>query len=157
MARPPPPPDDWDLADARGEALPRPVYAHVAHGWEPLAPLDPTRAAEARARLEERLSALRRKLGFLQREDQARADAPRPQFGKRIGDHTADALEVRRNVITADGLRLQRTEARRALAKLDDGTYGRCDVCAGPIGDERLAAIPWAAECVACRSKRGRR
>ena len=35
---------------------------------------------------------------------------------------------------------LERTE--RALVKLDEGTYGRCDVCGEPIAPKRLAAMP---------------
>ena len=31
---------------------------------------------------------------------------------------------------------LERTE--RALAKLDEGTYGRCDVCGEPIAGEAI-------------------
>ena len=30
----------------------------------------------------------------------------------------------------------------RALERLDDGTYGTCEVCAGPIADEVLERAP---------------
>lgn len=36
-----------------------------------------------------------------------------------------------------------------AEARLADGSYGTCEVCAQPIPDERLRAIPWARRCVA--------
>ena len=36
----------------------------------------------------------------------------------------------------------------RALAKLDDGTYGICERCGKPIGEERLRARPWATLCI---------
>ena len=62
-----------------------------------------------------------------------------------------------RNVAAADTLRLQQAEVRRAPAKLDEGSYGRCDGCGGPIGRERLEALPWAAECLRCRARAGRR
>jgi RNA polymerase-binding transcription factor DksA len=38
----------------------------------------------------------------------------------------------------------------RALAGLDAGTYGRCAVCGGPIGVERLLALPGVDACVGC-------
>lgn len=38
-----------------------------------------------------------------------------------------------------------------ALARLDAGTYGRCTGCGSPIDPERLAALPWAALCIACQ------
>ena len=37
-----------------------------------------------------------------------------------------------------------------ALVRLDEGDYGACRVCRGPIGLERLEAIPEAVTCIAC-------
>jgi RNA polymerase-binding transcription factor DksA len=36
----------------------------------------------------------------------------------------------------------------RAMAKLDDGTYGTCERCGGAISEERLRARPWALLCI---------
>ena len=47
---------------------------------------------------------------------------------------------------------LERTE--RALAKLDEGTYGRCDNCGQPIAEKRLRAMPDVVLCIDC-AKRG--
>ena len=41
-------------------------------------------------------------------------------------------------------------EIERALARMDLGTYGRCEACAAPVSSERLEAIPHARYCVAC-------
>ncbi len=38
----------------------------------------------------------------------------------------------------------------RALADLDAGTYGRCEICGGPIAVERLLALPGVITCVGC-------
>lgn len=38
-----------------------------------------------------------------------------------------------------------------ALARLDDGSFGRCLRCAAPIPDARLEVLPWAAFCIACQ------
>ena len=38
-----------------------------------------------------------------------------------------------------------------ALARLDDGTFGTCVRCGGPIGPDRLEALPWAARCIDCQ------
>lgn len=40
-----------------------------------------------------------------------------------------------------------------ALARLDDGTYGRCLRCGKPIADARLEALPWAAHCISCQAE----
>lgn len=41
-------------------------------------------------------------------------------------------------------------EVEQALSRLDDGTYGRCAVCAEAIDDAHLAEAPTARTCVAC-------
>lgn len=39
----------------------------------------------------------------------------------------------------------------RALAKIDEGTYGTCERCGQPIPEERLDAVPYATLCLSCR------
>jgi RNA polymerase-binding transcription factor DksA len=39
----------------------------------------------------------------------------------------------------------------RALARVDDGTYGRCELCGNDITAERLEALPYAAHCRGCK------
>lgn len=38
-----------------------------------------------------------------------------------------------------------------ALERIDEGTYGKCVNCGKDIGEERLAALPWATLCIDCR------
>jgi DnaK suppressor protein len=42
-------------------------------------------------------------------------------------------------------------EAERALAKVEEGSWGRCDRCGGPIEGDRLAVRPWAVYCQRCQ------
>jgi DnaK suppressor protein len=44
-------------------------------------------------------------------------------------------------------------EVEDALVKLDDGSYGKCESCGGPIPEARLEAKPAARLCIACASK----
>jgi DnaK suppressor protein len=74
-------------------------------------------------------------------------------FGKRVGDGTTEAVDRITKVGTADQLSLIRSDVVRALAKLDDGTYGLCDRCGTMIPDERLEARPWSVLCVRCASR----
>jgi len=74
------------------------------------------------------------------------------QFGKRAGDHTSDAVMQMQRSISAGQLHNLTLEIDRALAKLEDGSYGICDACGGPIAEERLEALPWATLCVACKA-----
>jgi DnaK suppressor protein len=70
-------------------------------------------------------------------------------FGKRIGDGTSIAVERLSQVAAYGRLEAMLGEVRRAEAKLDEGTYGVCDVGGEPISDGRLEALPWATSCVA--------
>ena len=38
----------------------------------------------------------------------------------------------------------------RALASADSGAMATCEVCGGPIGEERLEALPATRTCVTC-------
>jgi len=42
------------------------------------------------------------------------------------------------------------TELDAALARLDDGTWGRCERCQGAIGRDRLRALPETRLCLPC-------
>ena len=42
-------------------------------------------------------------------------------------------------------------QARHAAELRDQGTYGMCESCGRPIGDERLAAVPEATRCISCQ------
>ncbi|MEJ8282385.1 DnaK suppressor protein [Curtobacterium sp. PvP017] len=48
-----------------------------------------------------------------------------------------------------DAARQRIEQVDAALARLDAGTYGTCTVGGEPIPAARLAAVPWAATCVA--------
>jgi DnaK suppressor protein len=45
-------------------------------------------------------------------------------------------------------------EIDRATARLAAGTYGDCERCGGPIGADRLAALPATPTCVRCATLR---
>lgn len=75
-------------------------------------------------------------------------------FGKRVGEGTSMAVDRLSQVAVHDKLQLTMADVVRALAKIDEDTYGTCDVCGGPIGDERLEALPWATLCVEDSARR---
>ncbi len=40
-----------------------------------------------------------------------------------------------------------------AIARMDQGVYGDCDVCGKPIPLQRLQAVPYVTDCIICRRK----
>src|SRR5579863_7540642 len=47
-------------------------------------------------------------------------------------------------------------ETRAALRRLDTGVFGICLDCEDPSNPTRLAAVPWAARCIACQERADR-
>ncbi len=71
-------------------------------------------------------------------------------FGKRVGEGTSQAVERIAQVSAAKSLDAKLRDVERAIAKIDEGSYGTCDRCGEAIAPERLEAIPWAVRCVRC-------
>jgi DnaK suppressor protein len=51
----------------------------------------------------------------------------------------------------------RRAQFEHALARLDEGSYGRCEGCGRAIPVERLEIFPSATTCVSCKQSRERR
>src|SRR4051794_35044608 len=98
-----------------------------------------------RTTLQAKRSEVDQQLGLLERRP---TDQGSISFGKRVGEGTSMAVDRLSQVAVHDKLQITLGDVERALSKLADGTYGRCDVCGGPIGDDRLEALPWAVLCV---------
>jgi RNA polymerase-binding transcription factor DksA len=64
------------------------------------------------------------------------------------GQHPADAaseLEARtQDIGLLEQVEGELRDVEQALERLDQGTYGQCEVCGRPIPDERLEAYPTA-------------
>ncbi len=69
-------------------------------------------------------------------------------FGKRIGDGTNEAIGRLTEVGVAGSLDAIEARIVRALAKLDEGSYGICDECGEPIPAGRLRVAPESVLCV---------
>jgi DnaK suppressor protein len=71
-------------------------------------------------------------------------------FGKRIGDGTNEAITRRNEIGVGKSLEVTEEKLERALAKLEEDSYGRCDKCGGPIAPARLEAVPESVLCIDC-------
>jgi DnaK suppressor protein len=97
---------------------------------------------------------LRRRLEEIQARIAELAKPPEPGagigFGKRIGDGTNEAISRRNEIGVGNSLLVTEEKLQRALAKLDEGSYGRCDSCGEPIAPGRLDAAPESSLCIDC-------
>ena len=109
-----------------------------------------------RERLETERGEVRRQLDDLG----ARRDAEGiedPELDEGFADAGQAAAE-RANLLTlVRSLRDTLRDVEQALDRMDAGAYGRCERCGGPIGDERLEALPAARLCMSCKRQRGSR
>ena len=100
---------------------------------------------DPRTELTAKLAEIDEQMGTLEKKP---VDQGAISFGKRIGEGTSMAVDRLAQVAVHDQLQVTRSDVVRALEKLDEGTYGTCDVCDRPIPDGRLEALPWAVLCV---------
>ena len=71
-----------------------------------------------------------------------------PEFDEGFADSGQVAAEQGENMVLAGQLRNELDEVERALGKLDDGTYGACEICGEPISEARLEAMPATRFCI---------
>jgi DnaK suppressor protein len=102
-------------------------------------------AAEAKARLEAQLAELEDRLSRIERDLAEPPEADSSERAVQMEDD--DALEGQAAVIASEI-----ASVRRALERIEDGTYGECVKCGEAIAEGRLQARPEAAMCIACAS-----
>jgi DnaK suppressor protein len=68
-----------------------------------------------------------------------------------LGDSASETLDREMELSIGDnaGHLLESIDA--ALARIADGTYGKCERCGQPIAPDRLEALPWATKCIECK------
>jgi DnaK suppressor protein len=77
------------------------------------------------------------------------AGAPTEGFGS--GEIASVQLERARSELSQARTRLGEIDA--AIARLDAGTYGVCQLCGQSIGRDRLEAIPTVTRCIDCQAR----
>ena len=74
-----------------------------------------------------------------------------------LAQHSADVgtetFEREKDFSILEQVEAELADVDRALRRLDDGTYGTCEACGHPIGDDRLEAMPAARFCVSHQSE----
>jgi RNA polymerase-binding transcription factor DksA len=105
-----------------------------------------------RTRLEEERARLTGAVEFLERENPGSIADELGDVATGGDNHLADSAAGMYERELDEGLEegAQQTlqDIEVALNKIEDGSYGVCEVCGKPIGAERLSAIPWARLCI---------
>ncbi|WP_327240396.1 TraR/DksA C4-type zinc finger protein [Streptomyces sp. NBC_01318] len=120
-------------------------------------PWTPDEVSEARAELTSEIMRLRSEL---EASGVALAGLMRDS-GNGAGDDEADTgtknITREHEMALAANATEMLEQTERALARLDAGTYGLCEICGKPIGKARMQAFPRATLCVEDKQKQERR
>ncbi|HWN81648.1 MAG TPA: TraR/DksA C4-type zinc finger protein [Candidatus Udaeobacter sp.] len=122
--------------------------------------MTPEELTKLKTQLNAERDRLMTELGYMERR--LLRNSPRDASGDLSGYsfHLADAgtdadeREKAAQLTSAEGRLLADIDA--ALERMEAGTYGVCAGCGGDIGFKRLAAMPSATRCIACKEKEER-
>jgi DnaK suppressor protein len=108
---------------------------------------------EYRKRLEEEKARLLHAVGFLEKENPGSISDELGELAEggtdnHLGDTATAMFDRELDEGLEDSAKETLAEIDAALQRIEDGTYGICEVCGKPIGAERLAALPWARLCI---------
>jgi RNA polymerase-binding transcription factor DksA len=88
---------------------------------------------------------------LLKRRESLRRSPP----GLRAGDPSAAWVDWEAQAaLIRDVERRELADIDAALRRIEEGKYGRCEACGGPMGLQRMRAIPEARFCVSCSGQR---
>ncbi len=98
---------------------------------------------EIAAQLQARLETLTNRLNSIKRDvTRARPVDSGEQAQERENDEVVDAI--------GNETRISLREVRAALDRIEDGSYGECEICGEEIPLGRLQALPEATRCLNC-------
>ncbi len=89
-------------------------------------------------------------------QERAALSIPPPADDVDLADDPGARLAAHDFHETLSGLQAaQLDQIERALARIDEGTYGTCESCGGSIPAARLEVMPSATTCVDCQATAG--
>ncbi len=147
-------PNDGKVSSQKGKGEAGPEQLAVRAGEKPwtTAELDAVRevlAGEAR-RLREEIAMAENGIAEMLRDNTDTG-------GEDQADTGSKTFEREHEISLAASHREILGQTERALALIEDGTYGRCESCGNPIGKARLKAFPRATLCMSCKEREERR
>lgn len=109
----------------------------------------------ARARLDDERDRLTRTLEDLEGQSEAQKESLHELsvVDQHQGDIGTETFEMEKDASIIESVRAALEDIDAAAARLDDGTYGQCQRCGEPIGDDRLEAMPGARYCLEHQSE----
>ncbi len=107
-------------------------------------------SATARKRLEEERERLSTTLASLEADAEAQKDSLQELsvVDEHQGDIGTETFEREKDLSIIESVQASLEDIEAALHRVEQGTYGTCEICHEPIGDDRLDAVPATRFCV---------
>ena len=108
---------------------------------------------EFRQLLEQERRRLTKALAFLHDENPGTIEDELGEIGSggtdnHLGDTATATYDRELDEGLAEGAQQTLGDIDAALKRIEDGTYGICEICGKSIGEDRLRAIPWTRYCI---------
>ena len=106
---------------------------------------------EARRRLDEertRLEGVREGFDDLHNESEEESLSELSSLDQHQADVGTETFNRERDLSILERVEAELADISHAMRRIDEGTYGTCEACGKPIGDERLEAMPAARFCL---------
>jgi RNA polymerase-binding transcription factor DksA len=116
-----------------------------------------TELKSIRSELAKDLVRLKKELAEVESEMDALIEASGVGAGDDQADAGAKTFEREHEMSLVYNARDMVLQTERALERIDNKTYGRCEDCGNPIGKARLQVFPRATLCMLCKQKEERR
>jgi RNA polymerase-binding protein DksA len=111
--------------------------------------------AEIRRRLEEERDRLLDEVNTYE-DDLADSAGDRPEENSHslhMAESATHTFDREMELTLGENARHALRHIERALEKLENGSYGRCDSCGKRIDEGRLKAVPYAGLCIDCQRR----
>lgn len=74
-------------------------------------------------------------------------------YDEDLADVASDTFEREKGFAIENSVQELLEQVEEALGRIDDGSYGTCELCSQPIHPDRLRALPYARLCINCKAR----
>jgi RNA polymerase-binding transcription factor DksA len=96
----------------------------------------------------ERLDGLHEQYEALREESESDALQELSHYDQHPADTGTETFDRERDLTLLEQVEGELADVEHALQRIDEGTYGICEACGEPIGDDRLEAMPATRFCL---------
>ncbi|MGQ0571491.1 MAG: TraR/DksA family transcriptional regulator [Armatimonadota bacterium] len=74
-------------------------------------------------------------------------------YDEDLADVASDTFEREKGIAIEHSVQELLEQVEDALGRIEEGTFGICEVCKQPIHPDRLKALPYARLCINCKAR----